>query len=169
MIRVELAGDPVAKGRPRFAMRRAGQRPIAYTPQKTRNYESDLRFAAQQAMGGRALLRGALAMRVTVSLAIPQSWSGKKQREAIAGIIAPTKRPDLDNFWKAAADSLNGVVFADDSQVVEAVCRKIYSDKPSLKIEVAEIAQADVFRDMREADDGAAAHPGLFRALGASA
>jgi len=133
---IELRGVPVAKGRPRFAMRGAGQRPIAYTPGKTRNYESDLRFAAQQAMNGRPLFTGALVLRLTASLPIPQSWSKKKQREAAAGVIMPTKKPDLDNFIKTC-DSLGGVVFVDDSQIVTTVAEKVYSANPALRIEIA--------------------------------
>jgi Holliday junction resolvase RusA-like endonuclease len=136
MVVIELAGEVVAKGRPRFAMRGPGQRAIAYTPAKTRHYESDLRLAAQHAMDGRPPLTGALIMRVTASLPVPHSWSKKKQREATAGSVQPTKRPDLDNFWKAAADALNLIVFGDDSQIVEIHARKAYSDRPGLRIEI---------------------------------
>src|SRR6185436_2064428 len=90
---INFAGEPVAKGRPRFAS--IGGRPIAYTPTKTRKYEAALQYAAQQAMDGRPLLTGALMMSVVVSLLVPQSWSRKKQKAALAGDVMPTKRPDI--------------------------------------------------------------------------
>lgn len=131
---IEFSGDPVAKGRPRFAS--IGGRPLAFTPAKTRKYEAGLKFAAQEAMAGRALLTGPLLMEVTASLPIPRSWSQKKQRAALAGEIAPLTRPDLDNYAKIAADALNCVVFLDDSQIVELLASKQYSDMPGLLIRV---------------------------------
>lgn len=141
VIVIDVSGRPVPKGRPRFASRGSG-RPIAYTPAKTRSYETDVRYAAQQVMNGRALLTGALVMRVTASLQVPMSWSGKKRREALAGIHAPTKRPDIDNFAKTAMDALNCVVFADDSQITKLDVEKVYSDRPGLRIEIARIASS---------------------------
>ena len=138
---INFAGPPVAKGRPRFTS--IGGRPIAYTPTKTRKYESALQYAAQQAMDGRPLLVGALSMSVVVSLPVPQSWSGKKQKQALAGEIMPTKRPDLGNYVKAAEDALNGVVFLDDSQVTFQTASKIYAEKPGLRIEVASYAREE--------------------------
>lgn len=42
----------------------------------------------------------------------------------------PTSRSDIDNMIKAILDSCNGIVFEDDSQVVEIHCRKLQSDNP---------------------------------------
>jgi Holliday junction resolvase RusA-like endonuclease len=71
-----------------------GGKPRAYSPAKTRKYESALQYAAQQAMDGKPLLTGALSMSVVVTLPIPTSWSQKKQKQAAAGELKPTKRPD---------------------------------------------------------------------------
>lgn len=134
---IELAGEPTAKGRPRFAS--IGGKPRAYSPAKTRHYETALQYAAQQVMDGRPLLTGALSMSIVASLQVPQSWSNKKRAQALAGEIAPTKRPDVDNYAKIAADALNAVVFCDDSQITFLMVSKVYSDRPSLRIEVARV------------------------------
>ncbi len=75
-------------------------------------------------------------MRVSIAayLPIPTSWSGKRQRMAERGLIKPTKRPDCDNYLKAALDSCNGIVFRDDSQIVDARVVKAYARKPRLEI-----------------------------------
>ena len=39
-------GEPVAKGRPRFSTR--GKFPIAYTPEKTKTYESEVGMMAKK-------------------------------------------------------------------------------------------------------------------------
>ena len=57
---INFAGEPVAKGRPRFAS--IGGKPRAFTPAKTRKYESALQYAAQQAMDG-AVSRGNRVLR----------------------------------------------------------------------------------------------------------
>jgi Holliday junction resolvase RusA-like endonuclease len=69
-------------------------------------------------------------------LAVPASWSNKKRDAALAGIVRHTGRPDFDNFAKIGCDALNGIVWADDSQIVEARIVKLYSESPSLRIEV---------------------------------
>jgi Holliday junction resolvase RusA-like endonuclease len=128
-IQIELAGVPVGKGRPRF-VRATGR---AYTPDKTRRFESDLRLAAQEAMAGRAPLEGPVGISIYASFPVPQSWSRKKREQALLSIIRPTTKPDADNLLKAC-DALNQVVFRDDSQIVSASIEKDYSDRPRLSI-----------------------------------
>jgi Holliday junction resolvase RusA-like endonuclease len=48
----------------------------------------------------------------------------------------PTKKPDADNILKLAADSLNGLAYVDDKQIVSAVIHKFYSDRPRLEINI---------------------------------
>lgn len=39
----------------------------------------------------------------------------------------PAKRPDVDNLCKGLLDSWNGVLWEEDSQIVELVIRKVYA------------------------------------------
>lgn len=137
-IRIELRGEPVAKQRPRFS-RKSG---VAYTPSKTRTAESVLRLAAHKAMGSRKPIDGPVRLDVMVRLAVPRSWSKRKQAEALLGLILPTNKSDWDNYGKLASDSLNQICYRDDAQVVEATVCKRYSARPSLTILVREIAPA---------------------------
>jgi Holliday junction resolvase RusA-like endonuclease len=132
VLTVELPGIPKGKGRPRFA-RATGR---AYTPAATRNYEGNLAVAASAAMASRPLIEGPVDVIVEVGLPVPASWSRTKQLRAIAREIWPTGRPDVDNYLKAAMDAFNGVVFRDDSQVVQVWIVKFYSLKPSLSVTV---------------------------------
>lgn len=134
---IDFRGEPVAKGRPRFAS--IGGKPRAYSPAKTRKYEAALQYAAREAMGDRPLLVGALSMSVVASLPIPASWSKKKQDMARAGTIWPTSRPDVDNYAKIASDALNAVVYLDDCQIALLTVQKVYSDRPGLRIEIAQM------------------------------
>ncbi|PVE25404.1 RusA family crossover junction endodeoxyribonuclease [Microvirga sp. KLBC 81] len=128
-ISIRLAGEPVGKGRPRFSTK-SGR---AFTPSKTRSYEAQLKYAAQQAMGERAPLDGPLSVRVVASFPVPQSFSKKKRELALVHVLRPTKVPDCDNLLKTL-DALNEVVWRDDKQIVDALVQKVYSDMPGLLI-----------------------------------
>lgn len=134
--RIELIGPPVAKGRPRAVRRGAGIG--TFTPKKTEEYEANLRHEAKVAMAGRTPAAGALKVVITAYVPIPTSLSKGKRAQAIAGELRPTKKPDLDNYEKTI-DALNGVVFVDDSQVVEKASAKFYSERPRLVIVVTEL------------------------------
>jgi Holliday junction resolvase RusA-like endonuclease len=133
MITIELAGDPVGKGRPRFS-KKSG---TVYTPLKTARYESRLAWAAQSIMKGRPLLEGPLSVFVRAFMTIPSSRPKKWRSAAADGAIHPTKKPDIDNIAKMM-DALNKVVWIDDCQIVSLTVAKVYSDRPRLEIRIEE-------------------------------
>ena len=130
IVQFTVAGKPLAKGRVRFT--KSGH---AFTPDRTVNFEGKLALAAQAAMDGRPPVEGPVAVTLEVHLPIAVSWSKKKREAAVLGQIRPTGRPDLDNFAKML-DALNLVVWNDDSQIVELVVFKRYSEAPQLAITV---------------------------------
>lgn len=135
MITFTVPGEPVAKGRARSFIRagKVGH----HTPAKTANYEGMVALAAQQAMGGQPLLTGPLVLSFMAVFAAPKSWS-KKRAELNETRPEPViKRPDIDNLMKALADGMNGVVYADDSQIASLRhCEKVYGAKPSVVVKV---------------------------------
>lgn len=131
MIEIVLLGEPVAKGRPRFSAATGH----AYTPEKTRNYETMLRLAATDVMGDRPPLEGPLTLDMRVVKAIPRSWPKKKQDAAKSGALLPTGKPDWDNFGKVV-DAGNMVIWVDDGQIVDGRVRKSYGEKPCMIIRV---------------------------------
>lgn len=139
-VTIELSGAPRGKGRGRAVSTPNGAR--VFTDQKTRTYEAQLRYAAQQVMGDRAPTAEPVRVVMTAGFAIPASWSKKKRAEALAGRIWPTMKPDSDNILKCT-DALNGVIFLDDKQVVSALVIKVYREKPGLHIEVASLGSAE--------------------------
>ncbi len=143
IVHIILAGAPRGKGRPRFraVSTKDGRRfNSAYTDAETEKYESALRSRAQDAIGDRAPLTGPLRATIFAAFPVPASWSQKKQRQALAGQIRPVVKPDLDNVYKML-DALNHVVFVDDSQIVEAIIRKVYSDRPRLEVTIETAVQ----------------------------
>lgn len=127
---VEMPGEPVAKGRPRFGRGRV------YTPRKTSVYEDQLKWVARLAMRGREMFTGPVKVDMLALFEIPKSWPARKKTDALNGLVRPTGKPDIDNLLKTAADALNGIVWADDAQIVIASISKRYSDKASLRMMV---------------------------------
>jgi Holliday junction resolvase RusA-like endonuclease len=137
-ISIILPGEPVAKGRARtrIVYPRHGTPFVShYTPAETATYERGLAWVGKVAMRGRAPLEGALKVVVTAYMSVPASWSGAKKARADTHEIRPSVKPDADNILKIL-DALNGVVWRDDAQIVEAHVVKVYSREPRLEIEV---------------------------------
>ena len=134
-----MPGQPVGKGRPRATVR-AGRARL-YTPAKTEKYEARVALFAQQAMAGRPVMAGPVALSVTALFPIPTSWPKKRQAAARAGTEQHTKRPDADNCAKAILDGLNGVVWKDDSQVVTLSIEKRYAEVPRVEVLVVPLTE----------------------------
>lgn len=139
-----VPGTPRGKGRAKSSSRigrdaKTGAARVFtrhYTPEATAAYESLVRLVAAQAMAGRQAYTGPIRMDLDIVLPIPQSWSGVRQRRAAAGEIAPTVKPDADNVEKAVKDGLSGVVYRDDTQVVQDSKRKVYGLTPRVTVVV---------------------------------
>lgn len=131
-----VEGKPQGKGRPRFSMKTKR----VYTPEKTINYERQIREAYSKA-GGK-LFPEQCYIRVTVDayFKIPKSYTKGKRLACTHNIARPDKKPDMDNILKVVMDALNKVAYVDDKQVVEVRCRKWYSNSTGfLKILIQEI------------------------------
>lgn len=140
---VALRGAPVGKGRGRVGKLRDG-RPVVFTPQATRSYEASLRLAGTEAMEGLAPFDGPVAVEVIATFPIAASWSATKRRQALAGGLMPTTKPDSDNILKICADSLNQIVWGDDRQIVQATVVKRYGEQPGVVIRAWSLAPAAV-------------------------
>jgi Holliday junction resolvase RusA-like endonuclease len=110
-----------------------------YPDPDTVKYETALAWAAKAAMRGRPPLRGAVTVVMWALMPVPGSWSNRKRDSALAGVIRPTTRPDWDNFAKTL-DAFKGIVWKDDTQIVDGRVVKFYAERPLLRIEIAELA-----------------------------
>ena len=125
-IQFTTPGDAVGKGRPRFNTK-SGR---AFTPQKTRTKEGVIASLAMDAMDGLPPYAGPVSMNLEIIVGVAASWSKKRRELALSGKEYPTKKPDVDNVIKLAGDSLNGIVFVDDVQIVRVSASKTYGENP---------------------------------------
>jgi Holliday junction resolvase RusA-like endonuclease len=137
MIKFEIPGEAKGKGRPKFFRR--GDFVGTYTPDKTASYENLVKLSFKREYPSLDLLKGAIEMRITVNTSIPKSYSAHKRKLALFRALRPTKKPDLDNIAKIIADSLNGIAYEDDKQIVSLRVDKYYSEKPLVGVEIAEV------------------------------
>lgn len=127
-----IYGEPVPKGRPRFSTR--GKFPVAYTPEKTKNYESDVGMMAKAAMGASNPLEGALEAFIYVTFPVPASYSKKRTEACLIDSEKHTKKPDLDNIVKAVLDGMDKIVFENDSQITSIHATKVYGEVPKVEV-----------------------------------
>ncbi len=130
----EIPEEPQGKARPRFDSRRK----VTYTPQKTREYEAIVRDCYRIQNGNKESLSGAVRARITAYFAIPKSTTKRDRADMLAGVILPTKKPDLDNIAKVILDALNGLAYRDDACVTEVTARKFYSESPRVEVELTD-------------------------------
>lgn len=135
MIEFTIPGSPVAKGRPRFARR--GTFVATYTAKPTAAHERVVAACARLAFS--APLTGSLRLEVDSYHAIPKNLSKAAKQAAANGQTRPARRPDVDNIAKLILDGCNGIVYADDNQVVELQARKFYAAVPRTVVRVGEI------------------------------
>lgn len=99
-----------------------------------KTWRGDLRDGAKDAMaalgGADGLRMAALKLTVVCVRARPKAHLGAdglvKDRYRL---VRPTQRPDTVKLVRAAEDALTGVVWVDDSQVVEHALFKVYGDQ----------------------------------------
>jgi Holliday junction resolvase RusA-like endonuclease len=136
LVMYTVYGEPVGKGRPRFAKR--GNFVSTYTPLKTKTYEDEIRMMAKAAMGSSEPLETPVTVAIYIRVGIPTSFSKQKRKDALEGILKPTKKPDADNVLKCFLDAMNEIVYLDDKQVVNIHLTKVYSETPAVEIMVKE-------------------------------
>ena len=139
MIQVQYSvpGEPRGKGRPRFAKR--GNFVKTYTDAKTASYEDQIRFYALKAMGDSKVIEGAVRVFVSIRMAVPKSYSNKRREACLNGSDKPLKKPDWDNVAKSICDAMNGIIYVDDTQIVEAHITKQYAQQAEVVVLVQEV------------------------------
>lgn len=128
-------GEPVGKARPRFT--RGGH---AYTPEKTADYENLVKLSFRKKYPDFKPILKVIPLSVVIcaEFPIPASFCKNARLEIKNGTRKPTKKPDADNIAKIICDSLNGIAYHDDSQIVELYICKRYSENPRVTVTISE-------------------------------
>jgi len=131
---IEVRGEPVGKGSVRV------EKFVNRIPTKSREWMELVRHRAQLVAPSELIacpVRVDIEARMLPAKTMPK-W---KRRAALAGVIRPGKKPDIDNIMKGVADSLSGVIWRDDAQVVRANLEKVYSETPGITVTVTPLPE----------------------------
>lgn len=120
-ILIIVEGKIKGKARPRVFNGRA------ITPADTVHYENWVRVNYKEQCG--EYLDGSIRARIIAYYKIPKSYSKKRVQAILQGLEHPIKKPDADNIGKIILDSLNDIAFHDDSQVVELIVIKRWTQE----------------------------------------
>jgi Holliday junction resolvase RusA-like endonuclease len=135
-IHFTVEGDPKGKGRPRFG--RFGKFTRVYTDKQTQDYENLIKFFAAEAMGSTDPLETPVSVYLYIRHGVPQSYSKKRTEACLSGLERPTKKPDWDNVAKSICDAVQGIVILNDTQIVDAHVKKVYSAVPGVDVMIME-------------------------------
>lgn len=134
-------GDPVVKQRPRTVRSKGSDEVHTFTPQKTVDQENRIALVYKSRYAGFKFGKDVpLRLNADFFLKIPKGTSKKNIEKMLSGEIRPTKKNfDIDNGGKLVADALNKIAYEDDSQIVEMVFRKFYTDKVRTEIYISKV------------------------------
>ncbi len=160
VIKFSVRGIPIGQGAISSSFRN-GHSWQRHTNQKTLYPWRDLVGKVAQKYSSSPLWDGPLAMTLDFGLAWPKSaLKGpcvchdqisvhklkdgsrsfcKRQGCGCKGYVPsdfPAKFPDLDHLVRAIGDSLKGIIYKDDAQIVSLAAHKRYSTEPGVKVEV---------------------------------
>lgn len=128
-----IDGDVQPQQRPRFS--RQGGFVKTYDPPESAKYKKHVAEVAS-AYKTEVLIDSEIRLTIDVYRKIPKSFTKKKLKQIEDGELLPTSKPDVDNLAKGIKDGITGVLWKDDSLIVELIVRKFYSDNPRAEITI---------------------------------
>lgn len=145
-----IPGKPFAKKRARSFYNKGLGR--AMTVNDPENPKFEQAVAAIAASLFPEPMRGPISIEVTATFVPAASWSKKRRAEALGQYH--TQKPDADNILKAVKDALNRIAWADDSQVAETICRKLWGDLEGTAVRIVPAKDkgwaSNDYRDLRD-------------------
>lgn len=135
VVKFFVAGNPVTQGSMRAFMPKGAKFPVV-THEKgpeLKQWRAMVAGAAFDAFGVDNIHHGPLRVSVVFYLQRPQSHYGRHGLLPSAPAY-PIKKPDLDKLERAIGDALKGVIYVDDSQVIDWHVVKRFGERPGAMI-----------------------------------
>jgi Holliday junction resolvase RusA-like endonuclease len=147
LLRVTLDVEPRGKQTARTVTQGKGgkhlPRPRTYTPAQTEELQERIRAMTLSELNRLGLPRPLVPAPSPVFL-LTTYLLRRPVRGRYAKLAFPTKKPDLSNMTKLLEDACNGVLWTDDSQVVQNLERKVWSPgRPMIELVVADVEELE--------------------------
>jgi Holliday junction resolvase RusA-like endonuclease len=145
-MKISISGKPIPKARARYSKR--GKYVITYDPQDKEKKAVQKEIANQLDLAINTLDRNIFTEASNICLGkyfvvsfnfylpINNSDTIAERNSKLWGLQVPATKPDYDNLEKFYLDCLNGIIWADDSLVIDAEAHKRYSEEPRVEIEI---------------------------------
>lgn len=147
MIIIEVLGRPIPLNRPRACKRGEFIRMYDSQVQEKKQVQWQVRSQYQEDP-----LKTPLLVDLDFIVPIPSHTSKVRTRLMLQNDLPPMVKPDLDNLIKFILDCLNGILFDDDSQIVEISARKKYGSIP--RTVVRAISMNEIEEKMKDSNKG---------------
>ena len=131
----EIKERAIGKERPRYSVITHRM----YTPTKTSSFEEKVQWAFKSKYNIQTEPSSKAFKAKIIAVFKPAESLSKKKNEELLFKIKYTKKPDADNIAKAILDSLNGLVYKDDSQVSALLVLKDYGIENKVIVELEEL------------------------------
>lgn len=137
LIQFKIDGKPQAKQSVKFA--KIGNFIKKYTPKEMVNYSNWVKQCFKMTYPEHLpseFIDCYLKVKIVVHVEMPKSFSKRKQDLAYTLQLRPTVKPDCDNIAKNILDSLNGICYPDDKQIIMLSIEKIYDKSPFVEVKI---------------------------------
>ena len=139
MIRFFAPGTPAPGGSKKAIPLRNGRAAIVdMGGQRNKDWRVVVALAGCEAMLGKNLLAVPLAVRFEFSVQRPKGHLDKHGKPRKSAPVWPAKRPDVLKLSRSTEDALTGIVWVDDSLIVDEMITKQYGT-PGCWITVEEL------------------------------
>jgi len=132
-----IPGNPIAQARPRATRR--GNKIMMYDPKESREYKEFVALIAKQ-HAPKNPYEGALQVAINIYRQIPKNTTKKNRALFLKGIKRPVSKADTSNYVKGIEDALNGIIYKDDSQIVDLYASKFYSENPRVEVTIKDLS-----------------------------
>ncbi len=123
---IDLNYIPSPKGRPRVT-----KRGFTFTPKKTKRAERDIAVIISGDLKGKQPIDVGIRVEMEIYMPRPKSHFGTGRNSGkIKGSSPrfPITRPDIDNLEKLFLDAAEGLLWTDDSRIVQKTTHLWYAD-----------------------------------------
>jgi Holliday junction resolvase RusA-like endonuclease len=143
VISFTVFGAPAPAGSKRGFYNPKARRVIVTDDSKrSRPWKAQVSDAAAEAMGGAALLEGALRLELAFFVVRPKGHFGTgRNAGSIRGAAPayPAVKPDLLKLARAVEDALSGIVYRDDAQIVVETLTKHDGEPARVEVRVERV------------------------------
>ena len=139
-----VPGKPRTSGSKRpFVIPSTGKAILVPASKKQKPWQDAIKWAAMQAFSKQIPWEGPLLLLLVFTRPRPKGHYGTGRNEGVlkewAEVLRPTGKPDVLKLGRAVEDAMNGIVYLDDSQIVEEHLSKVYGKKPGVDVRVIKL------------------------------